>query len=174
MNLRPPDLCHVLTRPLRWLPQRLHTGGLALALNRVLSDQLAQGELDFLRDKTVALEIVDLGVRHRLTLGEGGFGAAPAGTADDVRFHGALHTFLLLATQREDADSLFFRRLLRIEGDTATGLHLKNFIDALDEAPLPPALRHMLERFADLYAQHCIVTGETAQPPQPRPARPLQ
>jgi len=174
MPLPIPKLCRLLTRPLRWLPPRLHTGGLALALNRVLTAPLADGELDFLRGKTVSLEIRDLAVRHRLVLAEGGFGAAPAGTADDVRFSGDLYTFLLLATQREDADSLFFQRLLRIEGDTATGLHLKNFIDALGEPPLPTALRNALERFTDLYARYCAVDGAATRPTRLDPLSPLR
>jgi hypothetical protein len=38
----------------------------------------------------------------------------------------------LLATRREDPDTLFFNRRLCIEGDTETGLHVKNLLDALE------------------------------------------
>jgi predicted lipid carrier protein YhbT len=37
-----------------------------------------------------------------------------------------------LATRREDPDTLFFSRRLCIEGDTETGVHVKNLLDALD------------------------------------------
>jgi predicted lipid carrier protein YhbT len=87
-----------------------------------------------------------------------------------VRFSGNADTFLLLATQREDADSLFFQRLLRIEGDTATGLHLKNFLDAFGEPKLPGPARVALERFADLYASRC----GSPQARQLSPGRPAQ
>lgn len=154
-------LCRVLTGPLKWLPQRLHTGGLSLILNRVLADPMAAGELDFLRDRVISIEISDLGTRYCLVRDARGFAPAPTQAAADVRFSGDFHTLLLLLTQREDADTLFFQRRLRIQGDTATGLHLKNFLDALGEPPLPRPARLALERFADLYARRC---GDLAQP----------
>lgn len=148
-------LCRFLTSPLRWLPQRVHAGGLSLMLNHLLAHALADGELAFLRGKVVSLEVADLGIRYRLACGDGGFSPAAGGVEADVRFSGDAYAFLQLATQREDADSLFFQRQLRIEGDTATGLHLKNFLDALGEPPLPSPARHALERFTDLYARRC-------------------
>lgn len=42
-----------------------------------------------------------------------------------------LDDFLALALRREDPDSLFFTRRLVVEGDTETGLALKNALDAL-------------------------------------------
>ncbi|MEW8013567.1 MAG: SCP2 sterol-binding domain-containing protein [Candidatus Sedimenticola endophacoides] len=45
---------------------------------------------------------------------------------------GTLYDFLLLATRREDADTLFFNRRLRLGGDTELGLYVKNFLDALE------------------------------------------
>ena len=43
--------------------------------------------------------------------------------------------------RREDPDTLFFQRLLAIEGDTALGLEIKNFLDRLEWEALPmPAL----------------------------------
>ena len=159
MSLITPRLCNALTRPLRWLPERVHAGGLSLILNHLLAHALAQGDLEFLRDKVVAIEVADLGIRYRLQLGEDGFRAAPGSRGADVRFSGDAHTFLQLASQQEDADSLFFQRLLRIEGDTATGLHLKNFLDSLEELSLPRPAREALERFTDLYARHCAQSG---------------
>jgi predicted lipid carrier protein YhbT len=38
---------------------------------------------------------------------------------------------MLLATRRVDPDTLFFERRLLIEGDTETGLRLKNVLDAI-------------------------------------------
>ena len=158
-----PRLCQLLIRPLRWVPQRVHAGGLALSLNHLFAHALADGELAFLRGKVLGIEVTDLGIRYRLRLDGQGFLAAPAGGRPDVRFAGDAHTLLLLATQREDADTLFFQRRLRIEGDTATGLHLKNFLDALGEPSLPLPARHALERLLDLYAGRCL----SATPAEP-------
>jgi len=48
-----------------------------------------------------------------------------------------VYTFLLLATRKEDADTLFFRRQLKTSGDTELGLHVKNFLDGLEPETLP-------------------------------------
>jgi predicted lipid carrier protein YhbT len=52
---------------------------------------------------------------------------------------GQLHAFLLMLARREDPDTLFFQRLLAIEGDTALGLEIKNFLDRLEWEALPIA-----------------------------------
>jgi predicted lipid carrier protein YhbT len=44
---------------------------------------------------------------------------------------------LLLATRKEDADTLFFRRQLKTSGDTELGLYVKNFLDGLEPETLP-------------------------------------
>jgi predicted lipid carrier protein YhbT len=49
-----------------------------------------------------------------------------------VRISGKVEDYWQLATRREDPDTLFFSRRLCIEGDTATGVHVKNLLDALD------------------------------------------
>ena len=158
-----PGLCRFITKPLSWLPPRLHAGGLSLVPNHLLAHSLAGDEMDFLRGKVVSLEVTDLGIRYHLMCKDEGFVPAAPRVEADVRFSGTAHAFLLLAAQREDADSLFFARLLRIEGDTATGLHLKNFLDALGQPPLPSPARHVLERFTDLYGRRC---GAMAQSPR--------
>lgn len=168
-----PSPCMLLQAPLRWLPDRLHAEGLAFVLNRVMADALRAGDLDFLRGKTVAIRVSDLDVGCRLRLARDGFVAAGE-RAPDVRFVGDAHTLLLLVTQREDADTLFFQRRLRIEGDTATGVHLKNFLDALGESPLPAPLLRVVERLADQYGRYCAVDAQADQAPQLSPGRPYQ
>lgn len=56
----------------------------------------------------------------------------------DVTIRGTLKSFVLLASQKEDPDTLFFQRDLVIEGDTDLGLHLKNLLDAFDWEALAP------------------------------------
>tara|TARA_R110001599_G_scaffold72427_2_gene201031 strand:+ start:468 stop:1127 length:660 start_codon:yes stop_codon:yes gene_type:complete len=56
----------------------------------------------------------------------------------DVTIRGNLKSFILLASQKEDPDTLFFQRDLVIEGDTDLGLHLKNLLDAFDWEGLTP------------------------------------
>ncbi|BAN68343.1 conserved hypothetical protein [endosymbiont of unidentified scaly snail isolate Monju] len=133
----------------------MHARGLALVVNRLFADALDAGELDFLEGKVLHVEVEDVGLHYRLVMRGGRFAAAAAEAPVDVGFRGELQTFLQLAARREDADTLFFQRRLRIEGDTATGLHLKNFPDAREGALLPPALQYSLERMTDLYGRYC-------------------
>ena len=60
------------------------------------------------------------------------FEPIPAGGAVDVTFTARAADLLLLATRRADPDMLFFDRRLVIEGDTETGLLLKNLLDAIE------------------------------------------
>ena len=50
----------------------------------------------------------------------------------DLSVTGTLHAFLLLAARRAGADTLFFQRRLRMEGDTVPGPEVKHFPDGLD------------------------------------------
>ena len=63
------------------------------------------------------------------------------------------YDFLLLIADREDPDTLFFQRRLRMSGDTALGVHLKNFLASVDLESLPLAtlVRPGLDRALHLY-----------------------
>jgi predicted lipid carrier protein YhbT len=95
-----------------------------LPLPRRLAEALAP-----LRGKVLRLELKELGTGPQLTL-IGPF-LLPAFGRADVTIRAKLDDYLALALRREDPDSLFFTRRLVIEGDTETGLALKNALDAL-------------------------------------------
>jgi O2-independent ubiquinone biosynthesis accessory factor UbiT len=134
MNLQPRFL-RTLSAPLRLLPTLAHSQALALTLNQVMKEAIAAGDLDFLAGRTVGIEIADLGIRYRLGFGHGRIRGFGEGAPADASISGGLHEFMLLAARREDADTLFFQRRLRMSGDTELGLYLKNFLDAFE----PPA-----------------------------------
>jgi predicted lipid carrier protein YhbT len=140
--VNPLTLPRALSFPARLVPVWLHSRVLAQILSHVLAHQLAEGELAMLEGKTLAVAIRDAGVEYRLTLERGTLVASDA--APDVVMSGGLHAFLLMLARREDPDTLFFQRLLTIEGDTALGLEIKNFLDRLEWEALP--LAPMLKR----------------------------
>ena len=137
----------VLALPLRLVPGVVHSTALAAVLDRVLARPLADGELEFLFGRTVAIHVEDVEVEYRLFLGVGGFYAGSAEREVDVTMRGALYDFLVLAAGEEDPDTLFFQRRLRIEGDTAVGLQVKNLLDSLDFGihELPDSARSWVE-----------------------------
>jgi predicted lipid carrier protein YhbT len=136
-----------LALPLRLVPAVVHSTALAAVLDRVLARPLADGELEFLFGRTVAIDIEDAQVVYRLFLGVGGFYAGSMEREVDVTMRGALYDFLVLAAGEEDPDTLFFQRRLRIEGDTAVGLQVKNLLDSLDFGihELPESARGWIE-----------------------------
>jgi predicted lipid carrier protein YhbT len=148
-----PRLPRPLSLPLGLLPGRFHSQALALTLNRVFSSALRNDELDFLRNRVLSITVRDAVLGYRLILNAGSFASAPADRAPDVGLNGDLYDFLLLATRREDPDTLFFQRRLRIEGSTELGLLLKNYLDTLQELPLPRPLHAVLDRAVDLYGR---------------------
>jgi predicted lipid carrier protein YhbT len=140
-----PPLLFSLALPLRLIPSVLHSQTLATVLNKVMKEAIAEGELDFLDGRRVGIEIDDIGVRYRLGLSGGRIRGYGDDALPDATVAGGLREFLLLAARREDADTLFFQRRLRMSGDTELGLYLKNFLDAFE----PPARWAPLTRALD-------------------------
>ncbi|MDH3317829.1 MAG: SCP2 sterol-binding domain-containing protein [Gammaproteobacteria bacterium] len=125
--------------PLGCIPESVHSQLLCEVLNRVLGPELGDGELDFLKQRCLAIHIPELNTRFRLSLS--GARLRPAThRAPDLTLRGGVREFLQLATRIEDPDTLFFQRRLHLDGDAELGLLVKNFLDALelDDARLPP------------------------------------
>lgn len=110
---------------------------LADLLNRLFHEALQDGELDFLDERRLCVVVSGSGIRFILTLHAGRMRVGPADDRWDLRISGSLYDFMQLASRREDADTLFFQRRLKTEGDTELGLYLKNFLDAQDLSTLP-------------------------------------
>jgi predicted lipid carrier protein YhbT len=125
-----------LTMLLRTLPDSVHVEILSRLFNHLLRGQSIAERLPELNAKRICLTFTDTRSALHFRIEQGCFRRQSASTRDtrgwDVRISGTLHDFLLLATRREDPDTLFFNRRLNIEGDTETGLHVKNLLDALD------------------------------------------
>ena len=114
----------------------------ARLLDAALLPRLPADARAALSGRSVELVVSDLGLRVRLQLGRGGFAVAPAGSATALRIVAPATSYLRLLRGEDDADRLFFERVLVMEGDTEMGLVLKNALDAI--GPLlrwPPGRR---------------------------------
>lgn len=117
---------------------------MAKVLNRLFAPELADGELDFLEGQVMLIRVSDARINIRLTLESGRLKAVSNSRPEDLSIEGAVYDFLLLATRREDPDTLFFNRRLRLGGSTELGLYVKNFLDSLElEGRLGPLLKVM-------------------------------
>jgi len=136
---RLPRLPGPLSLPLRLLPGHWHSAVAARVLERLFAEQRADGELDFLAGRVACIRVLDAGIEVTLTADADGSLRAARGVVPDLGIEGNAYDYLLLISGREDPDTLFFQRRLRMSGDTALGVHLKNFLAAVDPDGLPLA-----------------------------------
>lgn len=141
---RSPTIPRLLTLPAGLVPSGLRTAAIVQILNRVFAPELRDGELDFLNGHVMRIGVEDARLEFRLTLAGDRIVAAAPGAASDLSIDGKVYDFLLLATRREDPDTLFFNRRLRLGGSTELGLYVKNFLDSVElEGRLGPLLKVM-------------------------------
>lgn len=141
--------------PLRFAPPRL----LGLVLERLLklslSAQQAAGELDFLDGRRLRIRIDDIGLDWVITREAEQWRVLDRRQSADAAISGQVREFILLASRREDPDTLFFQRRLVIEGDVEFGLQAKNLLDSLEWEALPPPLRWLLAQAGALSQKTC-------------------
>lgn len=129
----------------QWLPVRLQIGLINQVLNRMFLTHCQQGELDFLADKTVVIEITDFDFLFSVQLQQGVLRVLPSDEQlkqqANLRVKASSSDFFLLCSSKADPDTLFFQRRLSMIGDTELGLYLKNFLDSFDtKAQLPDSV----------------------------------
>jgi len=119
-------------------------------LNALFAPLLAAGELEFLDGQVINVFVKDADLKFSVRLDHDTLCAGYEELEADLTIQGTVYTFLLLATRKEDADTLFFHRQLKTSGDTELGLYVKNFLDGLEPESLPyyrildPILRRSL------------------------------
>ncbi|GAB4508298.1 MAG: hypothetical protein Tsb0026_06700 [Sulfuricaulis sp.] len=120
-----------LLLPLRLIPDTVHAELFARIFNHLLRGQPLAARLPEINGKSVCIHIQDAASEICFRIEQGHLQPARLDHAD-VRISGKVEDYWQLATRREDPDTLFFNRRLCIEGDTETGVHIKNLLDALD------------------------------------------
>jgi O2-independent ubiquinone biosynthesis accessory factor UbiT len=133
-------------RPLGRVIERLPTWppsfALTEALNLLLHHIIRRGDLQALYGKRITIHVTDAGLHLYFTIDTSGFRAIAAhDSPPDLAISATAHDFTLLATRREDPDTLFFNRRLVVEGDTELGLVAKNTLDGIEL----PSLGGMLQ-----------------------------
>ncbi|MCP4696361.1 MAG: sterol-binding protein [Gammaproteobacteria bacterium] len=143
-NLRLPGF---LTLPFGLVPSIVQSTALVSALNRIFAEALREGELDFMQGRGVGIHVEDARLNVCLSLaGRRLLACTERHQPCDLRIEGTAYDFLLLATRREDPDTLFFNRRLRLNGDTELGLYVKNFLDSLEPEEQLGSLFGLLEK----------------------------
>lgn len=128
----------------RRVPFRAQQWLLQNALEQLLTEAIGEGELDFLEGRTLEIRVTDMGTGWCITGRHPHLLVLPPGGTADATIIGRARAFALLASGREDPDTLFFRRELCLEGDTELGLAVKNLLDSTGLDGLPAPLRRLL------------------------------
>lgn len=127
-----PNLPSLLSAPFRILPAKQHSQLLTAFLNRILSQQIKEGDLDFLRHQHIRINVRDINIQYNISFDNGRLIPAPTDNHGDLIIQASLYDFLMLAARKEDPDTLVFQRRLIMQGNTELGLELKNLLDSLD------------------------------------------
>ncbi|WDE00932.1 ubiquinone anaerobic biosynthesis accessory factor UbiT [Thalassomonas actiniarum] len=157
----------VITPAFALLPFGAQQKLLLPVLTSVFKEALEDGDFEFLQDKWLRISITDLNINWWLSYDQDQLIMAPAKTfstagipssfplqqKEDVSFSGSGDDLLLIAGRKQDPDTLFFQRRLKIEGDTELGLELKNLIDAIDLDHLPGEVHNLVAASAELLQQ---------------------
>ena len=101
-------------------------------INPILKDHITKEMQAMLAGKLLRLRVTDMGLYFNFLWTNGGFVAGWHVDEPDLVISASAHDFVLLASRREDPDTLFFSRRLVMEGDTELGVLLKNTVDALE------------------------------------------
>ena len=157
----------LLSVPLKFTPFALQRQVLQQVLSWQLRQALADGELDFLEGRWLKIEVSDLSLTWLMSVQESKLVIAERGEAD-VSFSGNANDLILIAARKEDPDTLFFQRRLRIEGDTELGLYVKNLMDSIDLDTMPLLLKNGLLRLAD-FVEAGLQEGRESQAPVAEP-----
>jgi predicted lipid carrier protein YhbT len=159
------ELPGIALRPLGFLPRQLSNHGLIALCNQVFAAPLATGELAFLDQQILQISVEDAGIELILSNVGSHLRAVTGTRSPDVCIRGTAYDLLLLVSKREDADSLFFQRRLRLEGDTELGLHLKNFLDAWEAPPVVQWFQQQAHGWLALADRFATADGKVTQKP---------
>jgi len=140
----------ILRPSMRLLPFKAQKAVLLPALSSVFREALADGDFEFLQDKWLKIVIIDLELSWWLSFDENKLvmasqdDMAANNISEHVSFSATGDDLVLIAGRKQDPDTLFFQRRLKIEGDTELGLEVKNLIDAIDIDNLPSTVHNVV------------------------------
>lgn len=143
----------MLSLPSALLPFFVQKKLLGELLARLFKEAIEDGDLEFLTDKWLKVEVTDLKLAWYLSFSEDKLVIAESSAQVDVTFSAEVNELILIAGRKEDPDTLFFQRRLSIQGDTELGLEVKNLLDNIDFDNQPELLKQAIQRFSTFVQQ---------------------
>jgi predicted lipid carrier protein YhbT len=116
--------------------------------NRCVRSSARHEALRGLAGKRICIRATDVPLSIHVAVAEGRLAVAPARATAHLTLRGRWLDLARLAARTEDPDTLFFQRRLSFEGETETGLAIKNALDTLEwHWPRTDDLRRLPEKF---------------------------
>jgi len=140
-----------LSLPCQFVPFSVQKACLTQVINHVFKEAMEDGDLSFLENKWLKVAITDLNLTWFLSFNKKLIIQKNA-PQTDVSFSAAANDLILIAGRKEDPDTLFFQRRLKIEGDTELGLEVKNLLDNIEFDKLSPVVEKIVLHFSDFVA----------------------
>jgi predicted lipid carrier protein YhbT len=150
------DMPRLLSLPVKVCPFSLQGKAMEKALALSFAEAIEEGDLDFLEQRWLKLTVSDLAASWYITFDNERLVVQANAPQVDVSFSGELNDFVLMMGRKEDPDTLFFQRRLKIEGDTELGLELKNLLDNLDIDDLPRWMSEPLKHGAAMVSEYRV------------------
>ena len=127
-----PNNWFSLPSPFLFIPNKISNKLIVTLFNQVFAQALQAGELDFLTNKWVLIEITDINLAFSLGLENNQLTYNQHNNPIDLRINAKSCDFLDMLTKKKDPDTLFFQRKIKMQGSTELGLFVKNFLDAFE------------------------------------------
>lgn len=142
----------ILKPALKLVPEKIQSAMLLKLLNTIFNEAIADGDFEFLQKKWLRIAITDLDLNWWLSIESNKLimASKKLPPKEDVSFMATGDDLLLIAARKQDPDTLFFQRRLKIEGDTELGLEVKNLIDAIDIEQLPTHIYAIFDYIANI------------------------
>lgn len=142
-----------------FVPQVINRKLIEAVLNRVLQEQIGDGDFDYLTGKWLLVEIRDaqlfttIGFRnHQFVCRQ----VAQESSDADARLSVFAADAIDLVQQNIDPDTLFFQRKLTIGGDTELVHHVKNTLDTLEPDTIPKLIKTILQKYQAIISRPAI------------------
>lgn len=142
----PLNLGRIATR----VPNKLNFQMVQLLINHAFSEQIEEGDFEFLTGRVLQIEIRDANLFVGLTYAQNKVICnhfASVAIESDVKLSVDTLNAIRMIQQEVDPDTLFFRRKLKISGDTELAHHVKNTIDTLNPDLIPPMFMKLLTEY---------------------------
>ena len=133
-----------------YVPSVINRKMVESVLNRVLHEQIADGDFDYLSGQWLVIELRDAQLFVTIGFAQGHFVCREVTTtAVEADAHLSVLTVdaIDLMQQKIDPDTLFFQRRLTISGNTELAHHVKNTLDTLDSNAIPKLILAVLQNY---------------------------